>query len=118
MDDMKIWTGWADISATGEGRTICSMIAMAQDEAGFRARVREVLGAYVEKGFDVSQGVLQVVRVIRSGSDTTSPNSSFPGEVFGYKVGIAAAAWTQFRWSLCARNSTKQRMREASSVLR
>lgn len=59
MDDMKIWTGWADISATGEGRTICSMIAMAQDEAGFRARVREALGAYVEKGFDVSQGLVR-----------------------------------------------------------
>jgi hypothetical protein len=32
---------------------------MAQDEAGFRARVREVLGVYVERGFDVSPGVVR-----------------------------------------------------------
>lgn len=59
MEEMKIWTGWADISATGEGRTVCSMVAMALDEAGFRARVRETLGDYIERGFEVKQGVVR-----------------------------------------------------------
>lgn len=59
MDEMKIWTGWADISATGEGRTLCSMIATAQSEADFRARVREALGEYLERGFDVGQGLVR-----------------------------------------------------------
>ncbi|NWF46338.1 hypothetical protein F3K02_13920 [Hydrogenophaga sp. D2P1] len=59
MTEMKIWTGWADISATGEGRTICSMVAMAQDEAGFRTLVRDSLGAYIEQGFEVKQGVVR-----------------------------------------------------------
>ena len=59
VNEMKIWTGWADISATGEGRAICSMIATAQTEADFRVRVREALGEYFERSFDVGQGLVR-----------------------------------------------------------
>jgi hypothetical protein len=59
MNEMKIWTGWADISATGEGRTLCSMIAVADCEENFRAIVRAKLGDYLERGFDVSPGLVR-----------------------------------------------------------
>ena len=59
MSVMRIWTGWCDYSATGEGRTICAMVAMAVDEARFRERVRETLGEYLERGFDVQTGLIR-----------------------------------------------------------
>lgn len=59
MDEMKIWTGWADISATGEGRTICSMIATAQTEEDSPVRVRKALSEYFERSFDVGQGLVR-----------------------------------------------------------
>lgn len=37
------------------------MIAMAQSEEDFRARVRDALGDYFEKGFDVSPGLVRNV---------------------------------------------------------
>ena len=59
MNDSKIWTGWCDYYATGEGRTICAMIAMAENETRFRERARETLGGYVFLGFDVAPGVVR-----------------------------------------------------------
>lgn len=59
MNEMKIWTGWTDISATGEGRPICSMIATAKTEGDFRARVRKALGEYFERSFGVGQGLVR-----------------------------------------------------------
>ena len=43
MNDSEIWTGWCDYYATGEGRTICAMIAMAENEAGFASECEKPL---------------------------------------------------------------------------
>jgi hypothetical protein len=59
MDKMKIWTGWIDYSATGEGRTIKGIIAQATDEEAFKQKIIENFGDYFAIDSKVGQGIVR-----------------------------------------------------------
>ncbi len=54
-----LWTGWAELSGTGEGVTLFARVARAADEADFREALRKQRGEYYSQAIRVEPGVLR-----------------------------------------------------------
>ena len=55
----KIWTGWMDYFATGEGRILMAHIGYAQSEDELRRSASEAFGEYYARGLTVAEGLIE-----------------------------------------------------------
>jgi hypothetical protein len=59
MAGPRLFTGWMDYSATGEGRTLSAFVGLAHDEAEFRAQLRQGLGEFCGDFMYVAEGLVR-----------------------------------------------------------
>ena len=55
----KIWTGWMDYFATGEGRSLMAYIGHAQSEDELRTSASEAFGEYYARGLNIAEGLIE-----------------------------------------------------------